>query len=130
MSNETNLTHQTKNCAYLYSIYDVDMGIFAPPFLASSHEQAMAMVRDAIDEGSVLHRFPSHYHLYYVGVFDSRHCFVETCQFCLCSVSDLVYRLPVADLSVQELSDSEDLPDPEELPHPEEFLDPDPDCPF
>lgn len=79
-----------------YSIYDVDMTVFAPPFMARSDDEAKAMVRDAIAEGSVLHRYPTHYHLYYCGAFDDKYGFFDTTLSCLCSVNDLTYRLKEA----------------------------------
>ena len=80
-----------------YSILDVDMSVFAPPFMARSDDEAKSMVRDAIAEGSVLHRFPTHYHLYFCGTFDDKHGFVDSSLTCLCSVNDLTYRLKEVD---------------------------------
>lgn len=77
-----------------YSVYDVDMQVYAPPFLSRSDDEAKTMLRDAIEEGSVLHKFPAHYHLYRVGVFDSKEAITDFNPFCVCSVGDLVYRLP------------------------------------
>lgn len=78
----------------LYSIRDVDMGNYAPPFLATDDTEAKQIVRDAIQPGSALHRFPSSYHLYRVGTFDGDLGKVtDTATECIASVGDLVYRL-------------------------------------
>lgn len=78
----------------LYSIRDVDMGNYAPPFLASNDTEAKQIIRDAIQPGSVLHRFPSSYHLYRVGTFDvDLGKMSDTTTECIASVGDLVYRL-------------------------------------
>lgn len=78
----------------LYSIRDVDMGNYAPPFLASSDIEAKQLVRDAIQPNSALHLYPGSYHLYRVGTFDgSVGRVTDTNTECIASVSDLVYRL-------------------------------------
>lgn len=78
----------------LYSIRDVDMGHYAPPFLASSDIEAKQIVRDAIQPQSALHLFPASYHLYRVGTFDAAvGRVVDTTTECISSVGDLVYRL-------------------------------------
>lgn len=78
----------------LYSIRDVDMGNYAPPFLASDDSEAKQIVRDAIQPGSALHRFPSSYHLYRVGTFNGDlGKMTDTATECIASVGDLVYRL-------------------------------------
>lgn len=78
----------------LYSIRDVDMGNYAPPFLASDDMEAKQIVRDAIQPQSALHLYPASYHLYRVGTFDGS-CgrVVDTNAECIASVTDLVYRL-------------------------------------
>jgi hypothetical protein len=78
----------------LYSVRDVDMGHYAPPFLASSDVEAKQMLRDAIQPQSALHLFPGSYHLYRVGTFDAAvGRVIDTATECIASVSDLVYRL-------------------------------------
>lgn len=62
----------TNNELVFYSIKDLTLDFFAFPFTARSDRDAMAMVRSACDSGSTLHRFPDHYALYKVGVFDDR----------------------------------------------------------
>lgn len=78
----------------LYSIRDVDMGNYAPPFLASDDMEAKQIVRDAIQPQSALHLYPASYHLYRIGIFDGS-CgrLVDTAIECIASVGDLVYRL-------------------------------------
>lgn len=79
---------------YLYSIKDVDTSNFAPPFLAYDDVEAKQMVRDAIEPRSMLHLYPSHYHLYRVAVMESSTGDVTPDKMCVCSVGDLTYRLP------------------------------------
>lgn len=93
----------------LYSIRDVDMGVYAPPFLASDDAEAKQILRDAIQPGSALHLYPSHYHLYRVGTFsgtDGR--VTDTATECIASVGDLVYRLdtPVCPVEAAESEES------------------------
>jgi hypothetical protein len=78
----------------LYSIRDVDMGNYAPPFLASDDMEAKQIVRDAIQPQSALHLYPASYHLYRIGTFDGS-CgrLVDTATECVASIGDLVYRL-------------------------------------
>lgn len=79
----------------LYSLRDVDIGNYAPPFLATDDNEAKQILRDAIQPGSALHLYPSHYHLYRVAVYScDTGRIVDTEAECLCSVNDLVYRLP------------------------------------
>lgn len=89
---------------YLYSIKDVDTGYYAPVFSAHDDTEAKQMVRDAIEPGSMLHRFPSHYHLYRVAAFEVANGVVTPDKMCVCSVGDLTYRLPdpVQSLNVAE----------------------------
>ena len=95
--------------ANFYAIRDVDTGYFCPPFIAMHDVDAKRMIRDSIEEKSVLHLYPSHYHLYRVGSFDGS-TGQMSCNFeCICSVSDLVYRLPdpVLDVVSPVTEDSE-----------------------
>lgn len=92
---------------FLFSVKDVDTGSFAPPFLAYGDTEAKQMVRDAIEPGSMLHRFPSHYHLYRVGSFDPMTGDVCPDKLCICSVGDLTYRLPDASLSSVDVLEQE-----------------------
>ena len=79
---------------WMYSIKDVDTGSFAPPFLAHGDTEAKQMVRDAIEPRSMLHLYPSHYHLYRVGGIDLSNGEVVPNLMCICSIGDLTYRLP------------------------------------
>lgn len=78
----------------LYSIKDVDTGTFAPPFLAYDDIEAKQMVRDAIEPRSMLHLYPSHYHLYRLAAMEPATGDVTPDKMCVCSVGDLTYRLP------------------------------------
>lgn len=82
------------NVGCFYSVRDVDTGYFCPPFMALNDVDAKQMVRDSIEPKSVLHLYPSHYHVYRVGVFDGATGSMSPSFECICSVSDLVYRLP------------------------------------
>lgn len=82
------------NVALFYAIRDVDTGYFCPPFMATSDNDAKCMIRDSIEAKSVLHLYPSHYHVYRVGAFDGATGAMTPAFECICSVSDLVYRLP------------------------------------
>lgn len=86
---------------FLFSVKDVDTGIFSPPFLAYSDTEAKQMVRDAIEPGSMLHRYPAHYHLYMVAAFDPLSGDVTPDKLCICSVGDLTYRLPDPAVSLE-----------------------------
>lgn len=77
---------------FLYSIRDVAIGHYAPPFLARSDAEAKAMVRDAIEPGSVLARFPRDYQLYRIGEMNEKDGLVDNKCECLCSVYDLARR--------------------------------------
>lgn len=92
---------------YLFSVKDVDTGSFAPPFLAYGDTEAKQMVRDAIEPGSMLHRFPAHYHLYRVASFDPMTGDICPDKMCICSIGDLTYRLPNASVSPVEASGEE-----------------------
>lgn len=76
----------------LYAIRDVDMDFFAPPFFAASDHDAKTMVRDAIQPGSALHLYASHYHLYRLGSCDQSGDLIAD-KLCLCSIGDLTYRI-------------------------------------
>ena len=92
----------------LYSLRDVDIGNYAPPFLAADDNEAKQILRDAIQPDSALHLYPSHYHLYRVGVFSGdTGRVVDTEAECLCSVNDLVYRLPTPSAPVVKEVDDE-----------------------
>lgn len=75
---------------YFYSIKDVGMGFYCPPFLAHSDDDAKRMVRDSIEPGSVLSRFPRDYHLYRVGSMSSAVGIDDNTSECVCSVNDLI----------------------------------------
>lgn len=90
-----------------YSIKDEFLEVYAFPFQARSDREAMAMVRNATQLGSALHRFPEQYRLYKVGVFDDRTgWFTSVAPQLICSVVDLVSGIPGKD------------PDPGEDPDP------------
>lgn len=86
-----------------YSIKDVGMNFFCPPFLAHSDDDAKRMVRDSIEPDSVLSRFPRDYHLYRVGSMSSVAGIDNNVQECLCSVNDLI-RDEVRRESTEEVS--------------------------
>lgn len=88
------------NQIFLYSIKDVVMGHLAPPFFATSDISAKSMVRDAIEPGSVLSRFPRDYHLYRLGIVDEIHGIVSTTQECVCSVYDLARSETLVETSI------------------------------
>lgn len=77
---------------YLYSIRDVAIGHYAPPFLARSDSEAKAMVRDAMEPGSILARFPRDYQLYRIGEMTEKDGLVDNKTECVCSVYDLARR--------------------------------------
>lgn len=78
---------------FLYSVRDLDLGFFMPPFIANCDEEAKAMLRDAAEGGSVLAKFPASYHLYRVGSFDAKEKNpLSSDPVCICSCSDLVGR--------------------------------------
>lgn len=77
---------------YLYAIRDVAIGHYAPPFLARSDAEAKAMVRDAMEPGSVLARFPRDYQLYRIGEMNEKDGLVDNKCECVCSVYDLARR--------------------------------------
>lgn len=93
---------------YLYSIKDVDAQVFAPPFLAYGDAEAKQLVRDAIEPNSMLHRFPLHYHLYRVASMVPETGAVEADKECVCSVNDLVYRLPDTSVIPENASGKEE----------------------
>lgn len=74
---------------YLYSIRDVAIGFYAPPFLANSDAQAKAMVRDAMEPGCILAQFPRDYQLYRIGEMNEKEALVDNKCECICSVYDL-----------------------------------------
>ena len=95
----------------LYSIRDVDMGNYAPPFLAISDTDAKQMVRDAIQPQSALHLYPASYHLYRVGAFDGDSGRItDTDTECICSVSDLVYRV-ARSVSAEQIGEEMEVAD-------------------
>lgn len=75
---------------FFYSLKDVNMKFFAPPFLASSDVDAKRMVRDSIEPGSILSRYPADYHLYRVGSMSSLKGIDDGSQEMLCSVNDII----------------------------------------
>lgn len=85
---------------FLYAIRDVAIGHYAPPFLARSDADAKALVRDAMEPGSVLARFPRDYQLYRIGEMDEKEGLVDNKCECVCSVYDL------ARIEVIEATDS------------------------
>lgn len=93
---------------YLYSIKDIDAEVFAPPFLAYGDAEAKQLVRDAIEPNSMLHRYPTHYHLYRVAFMVPETGAVEAAKECICSVNDLTYRLPDPTESLENGSGEEE----------------------
>lgn len=87
----------------VYSIKDVHMNIFCPPFFAQSHDDAKRMIADAIEPNSILARFPADYHLYFCGCFDSAAGILadSIAGLCVCSITDLV-RVAVLDATHSE----------------------------
>ncbi len=83
-----------------YSIKDVGMNFFCPPFLANSDDDAKRMVRDSIEPNSVLSRFPRDYHLYRVGSMNSRSGIDNNDLLCICSVNDLVRPEVLAETTI------------------------------
>lgn len=77
---------------YLYSIRDVAIGHYAPPFLARSDNEAKAMVRDALEPGSILARYPRDYQLYRIGEMTEKDALVSNVCECICSIYDLARR--------------------------------------
>lgn len=77
---------------FLYSIRDVAMGHYAPPFLSRSDAEAKAMVRDVMEPGSILARFPRDYQLYRIGEMNEKDGLVDNKCECVCSVYDLARR--------------------------------------
>ena len=75
---------------YFYSLLDKPMNFFAPPFLASSDADAKRMVRDSIEPGSILSRYPADYHLYRLGSMSSVKGIDDVFQDCVCSVNDII----------------------------------------
>lgn len=92
----------------LYSIKDVDAEVFAPPFLAYSDTEAKQLVRDAIETNSMLHRYPTHYHLYRVAYMVPETGEVAAEKECVCSINDLTYRLPDPTQSLENGSGEEE----------------------
>lgn len=82
---------------FLYAIRDVSIGHYAPPFLARSDSEAKAMVRDAMEPGSVLARFPRDYQLYRIGEMTEKDALVDNHCECVCSVYDLARREVIED---------------------------------
>lgn len=77
---------------FLYSIRDVQIGHYAPPFLAHSDDEAKALVRDAMEANSILARFPRDYQLYRIGEMTEKEALVSNKTECVCSVYDLARR--------------------------------------
>lgn len=75
---------------FFYSIKDVGMNFFCPPFLANSDIDAQRMIRDSIEPNSVLARFPRDYHLYRVGSMSSVNGIDNNQMECICSVNDII----------------------------------------
>lgn len=78
----------------LYAIKDVNIGMYLPPFLCLSDDEAKRMVSDAIEPGSVLGRYPADFHLVRVGKFNSKsgisHYPADELPEVICSVTDIV----------------------------------------
>lgn len=77
---------------FLYSVRDVAIGHYGPPFLARSDSEAKAILRDAMEPGSVLARFPRDYQLYRIGEMNEKDGLVDNKCECVCSVYDLARR--------------------------------------
>lgn len=76
----------------LYSIRDVQIGHFCPPFLAHSDNEAKSVVRDAMEVNSILARFPRDYQLYRIGVMTEAEGLTDNTKECVCSVYDIARR--------------------------------------
>lgn len=54
----------------LYSIKDLKIGKFLPPFFASNREEATRLMREQVNyKSSLISSFPSDYELYFLGTF-------------------------------------------------------------
>lgn len=81
----------SSNVIPFYAVKDQSLDTFAFPFSARSDREAAFMVRNAIDSGSVLHRFPDHFTLYKVGEFNDRTgVFSEFRPVIVCEIRSLV----------------------------------------
>ena len=79
-----------------YSIKDVAMNYFAPPFQARSDAEAKSLIRNSIEPGSVLSRFPADYHLYRVGGMNSQTGIDDCNAVCIASVTDIIRSMEVS----------------------------------
>lgn len=75
---------------YFYSLKDVSLNFFLPPFLANSDVEAKRFIRDSIEPNSQLARYPADYHLYRLGVCTSDDGIVGNVKECICSVTDII----------------------------------------
>lgn len=78
-----------------YSVKDVAMNFFCPPFQARSDAEAKALIRNSIEPGSVLSRFPADYHLYRVGSMNSSTGIDDCTAICIASVTDIIRSMEV-----------------------------------
>lgn len=78
----------------VYSIKDKHVGMYLPPFLASSDDEAKRIVSDSIEPNSVLARFPADYQLVRCGVFNSKIGLSrnpeDNVPDVLCSITDII----------------------------------------
>lgn len=79
-----------------YAIKDVAMSFFAPPFLARSDGEAKSLIRNSIEPGSILSRFPADYHLYRVGGMNSQTGIDDCESVCIASVTDIIRSMEVS----------------------------------
>lgn len=82
----------TSNKIGIYAIRDHNVKCFLPPFFAASDDDAIRMVSDAVEVGSVLARFPADFALYFFGDVDSRDGLVEPRQDFVAAISDIVRK--------------------------------------
>lgn len=75
---------------YFYSIKDKHVGMFSPPFLSSSDEDARKIISDAVEVGSILAKFPEDYILVKLAEFDPVKGFVSVESEFVCSMRDIV----------------------------------------
>lgn len=91
----------------LYCIKDKHAGMYLPPFLASSDDEAKRIVGDSIEPNSILARFPADFHLIRCGAFNSRTGLSrdpeDMVDDVLCSVTDIVRQAVIDETHAQEV---------------------------
>lgn len=92
---------------FIYSIKDLTIGMFLPPFLAPSDDEAKRIVAESVEPGSIAARFPADYHLVRCGVFDSGIGLSrdpeDNVSDVLCSLTDIVKPAIIAETIAQEV---------------------------